>query len=85
LGAEHEVVDKELGVRAEEVGEGDFAVGGVEGVILFDARPGELAALGGKLVVEAGEILFFLEKRLAGLEPFFGRYDWGFGHDGLRF
>src|SRR3954470_6823887 len=81
VGAEHEVVDEELAVGADEIGEGDFAVGGVEGVVFVDARPGELAARGGELVVEAGEVFFFGEKGIAGFEPFLLRYNFWFGHD----
>src|SRR6266568_849948 len=73
VGAKHEVVDEELTVATEEIGEGDFAVGGFEGVIFFDGRPGKLAALGGEFVAEVGELFFFGEVGFAGFEPFFGR------------
>src|SRR4051812_48616979 len=77
VGPEHEVIDEELAVGAEEVGEGNFSLRGVEGVILFDFYPRQLAALGGELVVETGEVFFFGEKGFARVEPsVFRDYFW---------
>src|SRR5258706_2353166 len=83
VGAEHEVVDEELAVGAEEVGEGGFAVGGVEGVFFFDAGPGELAALTCDVIADAGVLFFFGEEGFAGGEPLVGGDDFVF-HDLLQ-
>jgi hypothetical protein len=44
-GAEHEVVDQQLGAAVEQLGQGPGALLGVEAVRLGDLDPGELAAL----------------------------------------
>jgi hypothetical protein len=68
---EHEVVDDELAVGAEEVGDGDgrLLAGCIErsqGIWLGHFDDGEVAALGGEGVAGAGQVFFFLEQGEAG-------------------
>ena len=78
---EHEVVDDELAVGAEEVGEGECGfvlAGGIkggEGVGFGDFDDGEGAALGGKSVAGAGELFLLFEEGEAGGTVFGGRTD----------
>src|SRR5207245_1737631 len=78
VGAEHEVVDDELALAGEEVGEGVLSLGAVEDVFLLDLLPGELAPLGAQRIALAGESLFPGEKALACFHPLF------VGDDGMR-
>ena len=71
VGAEHEMVDEELGATLEEIGECGGAGVGFEVVGFFDFYPGELLAFLGEFVAAAGEIFVFLEEGEAGGEPFF--------------
>ena len=64
---EHEVVDDELAVGAEEVGDEDgrLLAGRIErsqGIWLGHFDDGEVAALGGEGVAGAGKVFFFLEQ-----------------------
>ena len=66
-GIEHEVVDDELAMGAEEVGQRDtrFFAGSIErseGIRLGHFDDGQVAALGGKGVAGPGEILFLFEE-----------------------
>src|SRR5438270_3902155 len=42
VGPEHEVVDEELRAPSEEIGEGRFALVGIEAVLLVNANPGQV-------------------------------------------
>jgi hypothetical protein len=66
-GIEHEVVDDELAMGAEEVGQRDtrFFAGSIErseGIRLGHFDDGQVTALGGKGVAGPGEILFLFEE-----------------------
>ena len=61
VGAEHEVVDDELGPAVEELAEGLGAVLGVEAVLLLDRHPRELAAQARELVAASRQLLLALE------------------------
>ncbi|MGA9006212.1 MAG: hypothetical protein WB495_04800, partial [Xanthobacteraceae bacterium] len=49
-GAEHEVIDDELALAAEQIGQGFLAVRPFEHVFLFDLFPGQFAALAAEFV-----------------------------------
>jgi hypothetical protein len=68
-GAEHEVVDQQLGAAVEELGQGPGSILGVEAVLLVDPDPGQLAALTGQLVTYPGVCLLAHQQRLAGSLP----------------
>src|SRR4029079_11734820 len=72
---EHEVVDDELGLAVEQVGEGRRAARALELVALGDLDPGQRAAGGAELVALAGELLLAGEQLLAGLDPLRSRND----------
>ncbi len=81
---EHEVVEDELAAAFEEIEEGCFAVGAVEGVLFFDAGHGEAAAFGGEDVAGVGGGFFFDEEGIARRAPFgftddFRKIDCAFG------
>lgn len=66
-GIKHEVVDDELAMGAEEVGQGDTrffprSIERSEGIRLGHFDDGQVAALGGKGVAGPGEILFLFEE-----------------------
>jgi hypothetical protein len=66
-GIEHEVVDDELAIGTEEVGQGDTRLfpGGIErseGIRLGHFDDGQVAALGGEGVAGPGEILFLFKE-----------------------
>ena len=67
--AEHEVVDDQLAVFAEKLGQRFLAVRAIEHVILLDFLPGQLAALAAERVARARKCFFLREMRLAGNEP----------------
>src|ERR1051325_10918160 len=90
--SEHEVVNNELALAAEQIGERHLARRPVENVFLFDFEPRQLATLEIQGVALFGELLFFHEKLFAGSEPFFLRNDFAvfdaaggfdFRHNGL--
>src|ERR1700756_3249738 len=72
-GAQHEVIDDELGFVAEKIGKRYFSLGPVEGVVLFDLDPGQFATLGADGIALAGERLFGGEEFFASSEPFLPR------------
>jgi hypothetical protein len=72
---EHEVIDDELALAAEQVGERLLAARSVENIILFDFFPRQLAALLAQRVAGACKGLFFGEMRLARRNPLVSRYD----------
>src|SRR6266568_2415599 len=69
LRSEHEMIDEQLALRAEQLGEGLFAVRSLEHVRLVDPLPGERAAQPAHLVLGTGELLFFREQLGAGGDP----------------
>jgi hypothetical protein len=70
LRAEHEMMDDELIVPAEQVGERLFSLRRVEDISLLDFGPGKGAALGGDEIAQACQRLLVLEMRLARGKPF---------------
>src|SRR5579883_334674 len=87
IGAEHEVIDDELAPAGEQIREGFGAVRAFENVLLFDAFPGQLAALPVELIAAARELLFGGQVREARLAPFLAGNDFvrrlRCGHDGI--
>ena len=77
IGAEHEMVDDELALAVEEIGEANFAVRAIEYVILFDFYPGKLAPFGADCVLQVREFFFFLQKLFASGKPRGLRDDFG--------
>ncbi len=53
------MIDDELASPVEQVGEGFLAARRIEDIILLDFDPGKLAALGGKCISLACELLRF--------------------------
>ena len=72
---EHEVVDDELAVRSEKIGERLLAGRRVESVFLVDLHPRQLTDFLRDRVLLACEFLLFVEQREAFLEPCFARDD----------
>ena len=72
-GAEHEVVDQQLGAAVEQLGQGPGSVVGVEAVGVVDSDPGQLAALAGELVTHPGVGLLALQQLRAGGLPLLAR------------
>ena len=72
---EHEMIDEELALAAEQIGECHLAGQPVENVLLFDFDPRQLATLKVQFVAQFRELLFFHQKFLAGDKPFFLRHD----------
>ncbi len=79
VGAEHEVIDDQLALAAEQVGQRLLAVRSVEHVSLVDLHPGQLASFFAQRVARFRERLFLGEMRLAGGKPFV------LGDDAMRF
>ena len=79
VGAEHEVIDDQLALAAEQVGQGFLAARPVEHVSLVDFHPGQLAPLFAQRIARAAKSFFLGEVRLAGGEPFV------LGDDAMRF
>jgi len=71
--SEHEVIDDELVLAAEQIRERYLARRPVENVFLLDFDPRQLAALKIQLVAQLRELFFFHQKFLASGEPFFLR------------
>ena len=67
----HEVVDDELAVVAEQLGQRLLSGRGVEHIVLFDLHPGQLAPFGAHHVAHARQRLLVLEMRLARFDPRF--------------
>lgn len=67
--AEHEVVDQQLRMRAEEVGERDKAVLAGEAVSLVYSNFRQGAAAGGKCIARAHMGLFGVQKVQTGVQP----------------
>jgi hypothetical protein len=81
-GAEHEVVDQQMAAVVEQLGQGRWAVVGVEAVGLVDRDPGQLAALAGQLVADPGVDLLALQQLLAGGLPLLRADNLVLGHHG---
>src|SRR5216683_3359048 len=69
LGIEHRVVDDELSTSLEEVAECLRAVLALEGVVLLDELPGQVAPLPAQLIAHPGELLLLRQVLFACLEP----------------
>src|SRR5213593_3726293 len=69
VGVEHRVVDDQLTASLEEVAECPRPVLALEGVLLFDELPGQLAPLPAQLVTHPGELLLLRQMLLPCLEP----------------
>jgi hypothetical protein len=67
--AVHEVIDDELALAAEQIGEGFLAARPVENIGLLDLYPRQLAPLFAERIALSGEFLFRGEQRLARLQP----------------
>src|SRR4051794_23284035 len=66
VGAEHEVVDEQLGAPAEQVAQRGRSGRGLEAVLLLDGDPRKLLPAPGELVATAGVLLLGLEQLEAG-------------------
>ena len=64
-GAEHEVVDEELGATVEELGERLAPLVGLEDVRLLDPHPRQLPAEAGELIAALGVLLLEVEQLTA--------------------
>ena len=89
---EHEVINNELALAAEQMGQSYPALRPVEDIFLLDFDPGQLSPLFVQFVTQLRELFFFHEQFLAGGEPFFLGHDSAvfgsidgldFGHNGL--
>ena len=69
------MIDEELAVIAEEIGERLFAFGRIEDIGLVELDPRELVPFGAQLVAGSGEDLLLSEERLARGKPVFPRYN----------
>lgn len=63
---EHEVIDDQLAVVAEQVDQFQIAVWALEAVVLVDLHPGQGAAFGAEFVAFFGEGFFVGQVLLAG-------------------
>ena len=68
--------DDELAPFAEQAGEAGLTGFALEAVILRHLHPGQRSSGGRQRVAFAGQCLFPIEKRLAGIEPCFARDNW---------
>src|SRR4029453_9218162 len=73
--AEHEVVDDELALAVEEIGERAAPVRPLEDVLLLDGHHRQLAALGGERVALAAQLFLLGEEPRARRGPLTSRYD----------
>src|SRR5215831_9854570 len=69
VGVEHRVIDDELAASLEEVTECPRPALALEGVVLLDELPGQIAPLAAQLVAHVGELLLFRQVLLPCLEP----------------
>src|SRR5262249_23020456 len=76
--APHEVIDDELAVLAEQIGECLLAGWRVEHVLIVDFHPRQRAPFGSDEIVHARERFLALEMSLARLDPLFA------GDDAMR-
>src|SRR6266545_1079644 len=80
VGAEHDVVGKQLRAPVEELGEGLLAVLGVELVLLLDRDPGEIEALSLDLLVSLRLLGLELGELVSGRLPLLAGSDLMFRH-----
>src|SRR5207302_6137057 len=80
VGAEHDVVGKQLCAPVEKLGQGLLAVLGVELVLLLDPDPGQIATRSRDLFVSSGLIGLELGELIPGHLPFLAGSDPVFGH-----
>src|SRR5258705_2641525 len=69
VGVEHRVIDNQLASSFEDVAERLRPVLALEGVLLFDELPGQIAPLPTQLVTHPSELLLLRQVLLACLEP----------------
>src|SRR5205823_1418053 len=81
--AEHEVVDEQLRVPVEEVGQRLRPVIGLEAVALPDADPRQRLPLPSELVAATCELFLLCQERCPGREPLLARPDVVLRHPGL--
>src|SRR5258705_6906706 len=77
---EHEMVDDELALLAEQIGECAASVRPLEYVFLLERHHRQRTPLGAQCVALTGQLLLFDEQALAGGGPFVSRYDPWFRH-----
>ena len=77
VGMKHEVIDDELTASREKIRERLTAIGSVEGIILGDTLPGQVALEPAQLVALTGERLLLLEQRASGREASVPRSEQG--------
>jgi hypothetical protein len=68
--AEHEVINNQLAAALKEVGKRFFAVPSLEGILLLNLFPRQVAALPAQLITQMGKFLFLAEKFLSCGCPF---------------
>ena len=78
-GRQHEMIDEELAVAAEQISEGHASVRSLERVVVVDPDPGQLPPLVAQGVELVGHGALPGEQGLAGGEPLGARND-GMGH-----
>src|SRR5215217_2525824 len=71
LGAEHEMIDKELRASSEEISEGSCALVGLETVLLVDSNPRQLLPPLREFVATPRQLLLGFEQLKAGRKPLF--------------
>src|SRR3989442_13206350 len=69
VGVEHRVIDHQLAASLEEVAERLRPALALEGVLLFDELPGQIAPLPAQLVTHPGELLLLRQVSLPCREP----------------
>src|SRR5690242_14692933 len=77
---EHEMVDDELALLVEQIGERATSVRSLEHVFLLDRHHGQFATLGAQCVALTGQLLFLDEQPLAGGGPLVTRSDFWLRH-----
>src|SRR5437879_2191927 len=68
-GAEHRVIDDQLAATLEEVAECLRPALALEGIVLFDKLPRQIAPLPAQLVAHPGEVLLLRQVLLPCFEP----------------
>jgi hypothetical protein len=75
VGPEHEVIHDQLAAAVEQLGERLFAVRAVEGVLLVDFHPGQLASLARERITLTCERLLLCQMFAPRLQPLLARHD----------
>src|SRR3978361_1388505 len=73
---QHEMIDGELALAAEQVAERAVALGSFKDIGLLDLGPWQLPALGAQFVERVCQGALLGQKRLGGGKPLFARNDW---------